>query len=175
VGSIPIARSSLRPENVQGYDWHGNLHPWERYRSGQTGQTVNLLAYAFGGSNPPLSTIFAREGSQRSHLARASQSGTALIPELGACLSLNSPQARERISGLDEIGLDLQSQLVVLDGLWYPTRLLQGEPQVGVRLGEVGFDPQRLLKVRDGFLNPARSRQSGTEVGVGLGEIGFDS
>ena len=28
----------------------------ERYRSGQTGQTVNLLAIAFGGSNPPLST-----------------------------------------------------------------------------------------------------------------------
>ena len=26
------------------------------YRSGQTGQTVNLLAYAFGGSNPPLPT-----------------------------------------------------------------------------------------------------------------------
>ena len=27
-----------------------------RYRSGQTGQTVNLLAYAFGGSNPSLPT-----------------------------------------------------------------------------------------------------------------------
>jgi hypothetical protein len=25
-----------------------------RYRSGQTGQTVNLLAYAFAGSNPAL-------------------------------------------------------------------------------------------------------------------------
>lgn len=34
----------------------------ERYRSGQTGQTVNLLAYAFEGSNPSLSTIFARKG-----------------------------------------------------------------------------------------------------------------
>ena len=28
-----------------------------RYPSGQRGQTVNLLAYAFGGSNPPLPTI----------------------------------------------------------------------------------------------------------------------
>ena len=28
----------------------------ERYRSGQPGQTVNLLAFAYGGSNPPLST-----------------------------------------------------------------------------------------------------------------------
>ena len=32
----------------------------ERYRSGQTGQTVNLLAHAFGGSNPPLSTTRTR-------------------------------------------------------------------------------------------------------------------
>ena len=30
-----------------------------RYPSGQRGQTVNLLAYAFGGSNPPLPTIVA--------------------------------------------------------------------------------------------------------------------
>ena len=29
----------------------------ERYRSGQTGQTVNLLAIAFVGSTPTLSTI----------------------------------------------------------------------------------------------------------------------
>ena len=32
-----------------------------RYPSGQRGQTVNLLANAFGGSNPPLPTIFAGE------------------------------------------------------------------------------------------------------------------
>ena len=31
-----------------------------RYRSGQTGQTVNLLAYAFAGSNPALPTILLR-------------------------------------------------------------------------------------------------------------------
>ncbi len=28
-----------------------------KYQSGQMGQTVNLLAYAFGGSNPSLPTI----------------------------------------------------------------------------------------------------------------------
>ncbi len=33
----------------------------EGYPSGQRGQTVNLLAYAFGGSNPPPSTIFTLE------------------------------------------------------------------------------------------------------------------
>ena len=30
-----------------------------KYQSGQMGQTVNLLAYAFGGSNPSLPTAFA--------------------------------------------------------------------------------------------------------------------
>ena len=29
-----------------------------RYQSGQLGQTVNLLAHAFGGSNPSLPTFF---------------------------------------------------------------------------------------------------------------------
>jgi hypothetical protein len=29
-----------------------------RYPSGQRGQTVNLLAYAYAGSNPALPTIF---------------------------------------------------------------------------------------------------------------------
>ena len=30
-----------------------------KYQSGQMGQTVNLLAYAFGGSNPSLPTEIA--------------------------------------------------------------------------------------------------------------------
>ena len=30
-----------------------------RYRSGQTGQTVNLLDFSFEGSNPSLPTIFS--------------------------------------------------------------------------------------------------------------------
>ena len=34
-----------------------------RYRSGQTGQTVNLLALAFGGSNPSLPTIIKKESN----------------------------------------------------------------------------------------------------------------
>ena len=32
-----------------------------RYPSGQRGQTVNLLAYAFGGSNPPLPTTVTND------------------------------------------------------------------------------------------------------------------
>ena len=31
-----------------------------KYQSGQMGQTVNLLAYAFGGSNPSLPTLWLR-------------------------------------------------------------------------------------------------------------------
>ena len=33
-----------------------------RYQSGQLGQTVNLLADAFGGSNPPLPTVLLFAG-----------------------------------------------------------------------------------------------------------------
>ena len=35
-----------------------------KYQSGQMGQTVNLLAYAFGGSNPSLPTTKAAEIAQ---------------------------------------------------------------------------------------------------------------
>ena len=34
-----------------------------KYQSGQMGQTVNLLAYAFGGSNPSLPTEFCGSSS----------------------------------------------------------------------------------------------------------------
>src|ERR1017187_7383267 len=57
VRSNPAGRGSSRSETAVF-----RMFCMERYRSGLTGQTVNLLAYAFGGSNPPLSTIFARKG-----------------------------------------------------------------------------------------------------------------
>ena len=44
------ASEVLTPRSVPG------ARATERYRSGQTGQTVNLLSIDFGGSNPPLST-----------------------------------------------------------------------------------------------------------------------
>ena len=43
-----------------------------RYPSGQRGQTVNLLAYAFGGSNPPLPTTTA--GMAMEHRDRGNSS-----------------------------------------------------------------------------------------------------
>ncbi len=49
-GSIPVVGSITFSDRSTG-----------RYRSGQTGQTVNLLAYAFLGSNPSLPTIHRLE------------------------------------------------------------------------------------------------------------------
>ena len=36
-----------------------------KYQSGQMGQTVNLLAYAFGGSNPSLPTVVEKENANQ--------------------------------------------------------------------------------------------------------------
>ena len=44
-----------------------------KYQSGQMGQTVNLLAYAFGGSNPSLPTL-----SYKAKLSLSEMSYTAM-------------------------------------------------------------------------------------------------
>ena len=48
-----------------------------KYQSGQMGQTVNLLAYAFGGSNPslPTSSLAENRGSSSVDRALAFQAG----------------------------------------------------------------------------------------------------
>ncbi len=48
-----------------------------RYPSGQRGQTVNLLAYAFGGSNPPLPTSFGAGGNSSAVERQPSKLGVA--------------------------------------------------------------------------------------------------
>ena len=54
-GSTPLASSiSSKHLGVRAPGWRDTVG---RYPSGQRGQTVNLLADAFGGSNPPLPTI----------------------------------------------------------------------------------------------------------------------
>ena len=50
-----------------------------RYPSGQRGQTVNLLANAFGGSNPPLPTILAG-GLRRAERERGNSSAVERQP-----------------------------------------------------------------------------------------------
>ena len=71
-GSNPPASArhfkGLQPEEPAG-----------RYPSGQRGQTVNLLAYAFGGSNPPLPTILA-VGARRAERERGNSSAVERQP-----------------------------------------------------------------------------------------------
>ena len=53
-----------------------HLRNMGKYQSGQMGQTVNLLAYAFGGSNPSLPTTLKRVcGSSSVDRALAFQAG----------------------------------------------------------------------------------------------------
>ena len=52
-GSNPPASASY----INGLQGYSSGEQAGRYPSGQRGQTVNLLADAFGGSNPPLPTI----------------------------------------------------------------------------------------------------------------------
>jgi hypothetical protein len=49
------------------------------YRSGQTGQPVKLLAYAFGGSNPPSPISSAQPISPTNYERKAGQNGEAVI------------------------------------------------------------------------------------------------
>ncbi len=65
----------------------------ERYRSGQTGQTVNLLAHAFGGSNPPLSTTRSDELGDRCDGAGSGNGSSAGIAQLARARAF---QARGR-------------------------------------------------------------------------------
>jgi hypothetical protein len=61
IRSVNLKRGCRRIDNTQLL-WL-NLRPLTvGYPSGQRGQTVNLLAYAFDGSNPSPTTISTREG-----------------------------------------------------------------------------------------------------------------
>ena len=65
-----------------------------RYPSGQRGQTVNLLAYAFGGSNPPLPTTIAGIAGGNSSAVERQPS------KLGVAGS--NPVSRSRVAVRDE-------------------------------------------------------------------------
>ena len=54
---------------------------------------------------------------------------------------LNGPQSRQPVLRFSEIGFDPQRLLVLVDGFPELARLLQGDPQIVVRLGIVGLDP----------------------------------
>ena len=79
-----------------------------RYPSGQRGQTVNLLADAFGGSNPPLPTISHVGGNSSAVERQPSKLGVAgsnpvsrSKAETHACAHV--AQTAERVLGKDEV------------------------------------------------------------------------
>jgi hypothetical protein len=79
-----------------------------RYPSGQRGQTVNLLANAFGGSNPPLPTILRSEairGNSSAVERQPSKLGVAGSNPVSRSTTTcaHVAQMAERVLGKDEV------------------------------------------------------------------------
>ena len=83
-----------------------------RYPSGQRGQTVNLLAYAFGGSNPPLPTTVAgalEAGSDRGWAEIGATTRGTRVSALGERGALPARGVRFRGRRMKEVFVVLQS------------------------------------------------------------------
>ena len=93
-GSNPPASAS-KPNELQFGEQAG------RYPSGQRGQTVNLLANAFGGSNPPLPTIPWGEGF-RTERTRGNSSAVERQPsKLGVAGSNPVSRSSRQVGSVD--------------------------------------------------------------------------
>ncbi len=109
-GSTPAVGSGAREAYAAG------LVCAERYPSGQREQTVNLPAYAFGGSNPPLS-MSRRETAPGASLSQcggssvgrasafqAERRGFDSRSPLSTLLYAQVAQSAEHVLGKDEVG-----------------------------------------------------------------------
>ena len=77
-----------------------------RYPSGQRGQTVNLLATAFGGSNPPLPTTLDTRGNSSAVERQPSKLGVAgsnPVSRSRSRVRAHVAQSAERVLGKDEV------------------------------------------------------------------------
>ncbi len=87
-----------------------------RYPSGQRGQTVNLLANAFGGSNPPLPTTLPgstrmcettteehERGNSSAVERQPSKLGVAGSNPVSRSIRAHVAQTAERVLGKDEV------------------------------------------------------------------------
>jgi hypothetical protein len=82
-----------------------------RYPSGQRGQTVNLLAYAFGGSNPPLPTTFdmtmldgcGNSSAVERQPSKLGVAGSNPVSRSMVADSAHVAQSAERVLGKDEV------------------------------------------------------------------------
>ena len=113
-GSNPPASASFEDVFRGSRGFHRMPAGSGRYPSGQRGQTVNLLAYAFGGSNPPLPTIVATGGcSDRSvgglFEVRGAPTGncgnSSAVERQPSKLGVagSNPVSRSRCSGADRV------------------------------------------------------------------------
>jgi hypothetical protein len=73
-----------------------------RYPSGQRGQTVNLLAYAFGGSNPPLPTTLP--GAMSPEQTEGGLKQARRLREARAFLCLESGARFPRVACVSALG-----------------------------------------------------------------------
>ena len=65
-GILPYLCTRIQNNAAECHSFKGEmLEIPGKYQSGQMGQTVNLLAYAFGGSNPSLPTTPSRRKSRK--------------------------------------------------------------------------------------------------------------
>jgi hypothetical protein len=82
-----------------------------RYPSGQRGKTVNLLAYAFGGSNPPLPTTFdmtmldacGNSSAVERQPSKLGVAGSNPVSRSMVADSAHVAQSAERVLGKDEV------------------------------------------------------------------------
>ena len=93
-GSNPPASAS-HFKGLQSEDKRGDT------QVGQRGQTVNLLANAFGGSNPPLATIFAGE-ERRVERERGNSSAVERQPSKLGVAGSNPVSRSSRQVGSDD-------------------------------------------------------------------------
>ena len=84
-----------------------------RYPSGQRGQTVNLLAYAFGGSNPPLPTTVANAARPARTVGGVSQARVVRQVRVAAHSGGNSSAVERQPSKLGVAGSNPVSRSTV--------------------------------------------------------------
>jgi hypothetical protein len=84
-----------------------------RYPSGQRGQTVNLLAYAFGGSNPPLPTIVATRGCSARGVGGPSEAPVA--PVRGNSSAVERQPSKLGVAGSNPVSRSIVAMAVCLD------------------------------------------------------------
>jgi hypothetical protein len=154
-----------------------------RYPSGQRGQTVNLLAYAFGGSNPPLPTTFdiaAARGARRRGTSGNSSAVERQPSKLGVAGS--NPVSRSMLGELlDGAGLGPavrgaheESMVTTTNGRAHVAQLAEhalGKGEVSGSIPDMGSIVERAAGRREAGAPPSEARMRRVERTAGRREI----